>query len=102
MPKIRIRTALTVVTIVVLCTGFLTAQITASALYLDPTQPVEARVTDLIGKMTLEEKASQLINQARAIPRLEVPAYDWWSEALHGVARAGTATVFPEPIRLAA
>ena len=52
--------------------------------------------------MTLEEKASQLVNQARAIPRLQVPAYDWWSEALHGVANAGAATVFPEPIGLAA
>jgi beta-glucosidase len=52
--------------------------------------------------MTLEEKASQLVNQSRAIPRLQVPEYDWWSEALHGVARAGTATVFPEPIGLAA
>ena len=52
--------------------------------------------------MTLEEKASQLVNQARAIPRLQVPAYDWWSEALHGVANAGIATVFPEPIGLAA
>src|SRR5882757_3405538 len=52
--------------------------------------------------MTLEEKASQLVNQARAIPRLQVPAYHWWSEALHGVARAGTATVFPQAIGLAA
>jgi beta-glucosidase len=52
--------------------------------------------------MTLEEKSSQLVNQARAIPRLQVPAYDWWSEALHGVANAGTATVFPEPMGLAA
>jgi beta-glucosidase len=52
--------------------------------------------------MTLEEKASQLVNQARAIPRLQIPAYDWWSEALHGVANAGSATVFPEPIGLAA
>jgi beta-glucosidase len=52
--------------------------------------------------MTLEEKASQLVNQARAIPRLQVPAYDWWSEALHGVANAGIATVFPEPIGLGA
>jgi beta-glucosidase len=75
----------------------------ASALpYLDPSQPVEERVSDLISRMTLEEKASQLVNQARATPRLQVPAYDWWSEALHGVARAGTATVFPEPIGLAA
>ena len=70
--------------------------------YLDPSQPVSARVDDLVSKMTLEEKASQLVNQARAIPRLQVPAYDWWSEALHGVANAGTATVFPEPIGLAA
>ncbi|MGA7505234.1 MAG: glycoside hydrolase family 3 C-terminal domain-containing protein [Candidatus Sulfotelmatobacter sp.] len=64
--------------------------------------PIAQRVDDLISRMTLEEKASQLVNQARAIPRLQVPAYDWWSEALHGVANAGTATVFPEPIGLAA
>ena len=78
------------------------AQTATGALYLDPSQLVEARVNDLISRMTLEEKASQLVNQARAIPRLQVPAYDWWSEALHGVANAGTATVFPEPIGLAA
>ena len=70
--------------------------------YLDPSQPTSARVDDLISKMTLEEKASQLVNQARAIPHLQVPNYDWWSEALHGVANAGTATVFPEPVGLAA
>ena len=75
----------------------------ASALpYLNPSLPTNQRVDDLIVRMTLEEKASQLVNQARAIPRLQVPAYDWWSEALHGVANAGTATVFPEPIGLAA
>ena len=73
-----------------------------SPVYLDPSQPINVRVDDLVSRMTLEEKASQLVNQARAIPRLQVPAYDWWSEALHGVARAGTATVFPEPIGLAA
>ncbi len=70
--------------------------------YLDPTLPLSERVDDLVSRMTLDEKASQLVNQARAIPRLKVPAYDWWSEALHGVANAGTATVFPEPIGLAA
>jgi|HubBroStandDraft_1064217.scaffolds.fasta_scaffold00002_35 beta-glucosidase len=70
--------------------------------YLNPALPISDRVDDLISRMTLEEKASQLVNQARAIPRLQVPAYDWWSEALHGVANAGTATVFPEPIGLAA
>jgi beta-glucosidase len=70
--------------------------------YLNPSLPVDQRVDDLVSRMTLEEKASQLVNQARAIPRLQIPAYDWWSEALHGVANAGTATVFPEPIGLAA
>jgi beta-glucosidase len=70
--------------------------------YLDPSLPMNVRVGDLVSRMTLEEKASQLVNQSRAIPRLQVPQYDWWNEALHGVARAGTATVFPEPIGLAA
>jgi beta-glucosidase len=79
-----------------------TAQTSSTPIYLDPSQPIDLRVDDLIAKMTLEEKASQLVNQARAIPRLQVPAYDWWSEALHGVANAGTATVFPEPVGLAA
>jgi beta-glucosidase len=78
------------------------AESTTAAPYLNPNLPIEQRVDNLISRMTLEEKASQLVNQARAIPRLDVPAYDWWSEALHGVARAGTATVFPEPIGLAA
>ncbi len=54
--------------------------------YLNPNLPSEQRAADLVRRMTLEEKASQLVNQARAIPRLGVPAYDWWSEALHGVA----------------
>jgi beta-glucosidase len=69
--------------------------------YLDTSLPPEQRAADLVHRMTLEEKASQLVNQARAIPRLNVPAYDWWSESLHGVARDGT-TEFPEPIGLAA
>jgi len=69
--------------------------------YLNPSLPVDQRADDLVSRMTLEEKASQLVNQSRAIPRLNVPKYDWWSEALHGVA-FGTATVFPEPIGLAA
>ena len=69
--------------------------------YLNPKLSPEQRAADLVSRMTLEEKASQLVNQARAIPRLKVPAYDWWSEALHGVAVDGT-TEFPEPIGLAA
>ena len=78
------------------------AQTAETMPYLNPGLSTEQRVDDLISRMTLEEKASQLVNQARAIPRLQVPEYDWWSEALHGVANAGTATVFPEPIGLAA
>jgi len=70
--------------------------------YLNPALPMEQRVDDLVSRMTLEEKASQLVNQARAIPRLQVPAYDWWSEGLHGVGFAGTATVFPQAIGLSA
>jgi len=70
--------------------------------YLDPRLSIDVRVDDLISRMTLEEKASQVVNQARAIPRLKVAEYDWWSEALHGVANAGIATVFPEPVGLAA
>src|SRR5437667_3603715 len=69
--------------------------------YMNPKLTPEERASDLVHRMTLEEKASQLVNQARAIPRLEVPAYDWWSEALHGVIANGT-TEFPEPIGLAA
>ena len=92
-----------VVPFVLLCAAFAqTGQSSDVPPYLDPAQPLNLRVDDLISRMTLEEKASQLVNQARAIPRLQVPAYDWWSEALHGVANAGTATVFPEPIGLAA
>ena len=69
--------------------------------YLNPGLPPEQRAADLVHRMTLEEKASQLVNQARPVTRLGVPAYDWWSEALHGVATNGT-TEFPEPIGLAA
>ncbi len=73
----------------------------ATPAYLNPSLAPQARAADLIRQMTLEEKASQLVNHSRAIPRLGVPAYDWWSEALHGVAVKGT-TEFPEPIGLAA
>ena len=71
-------------------------------LYLDPAQPIEKRVDDLVERMTLEEKTSQLVNTTRAIPRLGVPEYNLWSEALHGVANNGVATVFPQAIGLGA
>ncbi len=70
--------------------------------YKNPQLAVDARVDDLVLRMTLEEKISQMQNAAAAIPRLGVPEYEWWNEALHGVARAGIATVFPQAIGMAA
>ena len=73
-----------------------------TAIYKDPNQSFADRAADLVSRMTLEEKVSQMQNVAPAIPRLGIPAYDWWNEGLHGVARAGQATVFPQAIGLAA
>src|SRR5437764_12369338 len=70
--------------------------------YQDFTASPEDRAADLVSQMTLDEKVAQMQNAAPAIPRLGIPAYDWWNEALHGVARAGLATVFPQAIGLAA
>jgi beta-glucosidase len=70
--------------------------------YLNPDLPAEKRAADLVGRMTLDEKVLQMQNGAPALERLQIPAYDWWNEALHGVARAGQATVFPQAIGLAA
>jgi beta-glucosidase len=85
----------------VLGSALLSAQEPAKAPYLDPSLTPEQRAADLVHRMTLEEKASQLVNLARPIPRLNVPLYNYWSEALHGVISGGT-TEFPEPIGLAA
>jgi beta-glucosidase len=70
--------------------------------WFDPDRPIAARVEALVSEMTLDEKVGQMVDQAPAIDRLGVPAYGWWNEALHGVARAGVATVFPQAIALAA
>jgi beta-glucosidase len=79
------------------------AQTTKGPLYKDPSQPVEQRAQDLVKRMTLEEKVSQMMNNSAAIDRLDVPAYNWWNEGLHGVARTGKhVTVFPQAIGLAA
>ncbi len=72
------------------------------AIYPDPAQPIAARVADLISRMTLPEKVSQMLHSAPAIERLGVPVYNWWNECLHGVGRAGIATVFPQAIGMAA
>ena len=70
--------------------------------FRNPDLPIEKRVADLVGRLTLDEKVKQMLYNAPAIERLGVPAYNWWGEALHGVARAGKATVFPQAIGLAA
>src|ERR1700727_3958968 len=71
--------------------------------YLNPKLPLQERVADLLRRMTLEEKVSQMMNGSPAIDRLGIPAYNWWSEGLHGVARTGKhATVFPQAIGNAA
>ena len=71
-------------------------------IWKDAAQPAAARVDDLVRRLSLAEKVQQMRNAAPAIPRLGIPAYDYWSECLHGVARAGTATVFPQAIGMAA
>ena len=87
---------------VVMSPASLAQQAPADAPYLNPKLPITQRVEDLISRMTLEEKIAQLGHTAPAIPRLRVPEYNWWNEGLHGVARAGIATVFPQAIGLAA
>ncbi len=70
--------------------------------FRDPSLPIDKRVDDLVGRLTLEEKVSQLIDRAAPIPRLDIPAYNWWNEGLHGIARSGFATMFPQAIGNAA
>ena len=95
---------------IVACTGtlffglilqFAVAQDTANLPYMNPNLSPEQRAADLVHRMTLAEKASQMQNNSAAVPRLNVPAYQWWSEALHGVINQGV-TEYPEPIGLAA
>src|ERR1700753_2358125 len=77
------------------------AQNSEQPAYLNPQLSPEQRATDLVRRMTLAEKASQMQNNSAAVPRLKIPAYQWWSEALHGVINEGV-TEYPEPIGLAA
>lgn len=77
-------------------------QVSGPLIYTNPDQPMAARIDDLVRRMSLAEKAAQMRDTAPAIPRLGIPAYEYWNEALHGVARKGIATVFPQAIGLAA
>jgi beta-glucosidase len=70
--------------------------------FRNPSLPISTRVDDLVSRLTLEEKVSQTIDRAAAIPRLDIPAYNWWNEGLHGIARSGFATMFPQAIGNAA
>ncbi|MBL9203509.1 MAG: glycoside hydrolase family 3 protein, partial [Opitutaceae bacterium] len=70
--------------------------------FRDPDLPVEQRVEDLLARLALPEKISQLLHENAAVARLDVPAYNWWNEACHGVGRNGRATVFPQVIGLGA
>ena len=94
MPAIRV-----VALLAAAVAGGATAQTPA---WQDPSLPVERRAADLVGRMTLEEKVSQMMDRAPAIDRLAIPEYNWWNEGLHGVARSGLATVFPQAIGFAA
>jgi beta-glucosidase len=102
MPNVRRLLRLSVIAASVVLTASLAQAQSQPPAYLDPALPTAQRIDDLISRMTLEEKAKQLVHPAAGIARLNVPEYNWWSEGLHGVAFAGTATVFPEPIGLAA
>jgi beta-glucosidase len=77
-------------------------EVATQILYTDPTLTIEARVNDLVSRMSIGEKISQMQHTAPGIERLGIPAYNWWNEALHGVARNGIATVFPQAIAMAA
>jgi beta-glucosidase len=88
--------------LVVLPSRILAQQSSSAPAYKNPRLSVEQRAADLVSRMTLGEKVSQIGHTADAIARLGVPEYNWWNEGLHGVARAGMATVFPQAIGLAA
>jgi beta-glucosidase len=99
MNRARARILIAIATL--LTANVLYAQNGDKPAYLNPALPPEQRAEDLVRRMTVEEKVTQLVNQSRAIPRLNVPDYDWWSEASHGIATKGT-TEFPNPVGLAA
>ena len=88
--------------IAALCASLVTPALAQRPAYLNTSLPFEQRAADLVSRLTLEEKVQQMKDVAPAIERLGVPAYNWWNEALHGVARSGLATVFPQAIGFAA
>ena len=75
---------------------------TSSPIYRDPDRPLEERIEDLLSRLSRDEKCALMLSDSPAVERLGIPAYHWWNECLHGVARAGRATVFPQAIGMAA
>lgn len=71
-------------------------------IYLDTSSSIKERAQDLVARLTLEEKVGLMSHSAKGVPRLNIPSYNYWSEALHGIARNGRATVFPQAIGMAA
>jgi len=99
--RTTVKTAAVVITLSLLSRIVFAGQAADHPLYLDPDAAPEVRAADIVSRMTLDEKVLQMQSTAPAIPRLGVPAYNWWNEALHGVVQ-GRATVFPQAIALAA
>ena len=102
MKRLNSQVLISIVAFLAIVSG-LYAQNSGQPAYLNLALPPEQRAADLVRRMTVEEKVSQLVNQSRAVPRLNVPDYDWWSESLHGVARNGTTefrarSVWPQPL----
>ncbi|HZX57320.1 MAG TPA: glycoside hydrolase family 3 N-terminal domain-containing protein, partial [Mucilaginibacter sp.] len=98
------KSALNSIIVIVFTVSFFSQSLKAQNIpvYKDMSRPLDERVKDLVSKMTLEEKVSLLGYNSKAVPRLGIPAYNWWNEGLHGVARAGEATIFPQAIGMAA
>ncbi|RYY32281.1 MAG: glycosyl hydrolase, partial [Sphingobacteriaceae bacterium] len=88
--------------LLVILSLLLGVRVVAQQDYKNESLPIDIRVKELLSKLTLKEKVSLLGYRSEAVPRLNIPAYNWWNEGLHGVARAGEATVFPQAIALAA
>src|SRR5471030_548588 len=84
------------------CCGYMAAQTAATPIYLDPSKPQEQRIADLIGRLTLDEKAAQLNHLDTGIPRLNIPMWGGWNQTLHGVWSKEPTTLFPTPIAMGA
>jgi len=104
MKNIRLIILPVLFTVIAGCFPFVISAQTTEPAYLNTALPVDERVNDIISKLSLQQKIKLLMNEGTAIDSnvLKIPAYNWWNECLHGVARAGKATVFPQAIGLAA